>query len=63
LFDNGFDKALIALNSTDKELLKPILIFFIAVVDNLPAKHQYLLKGIQNALTPSHLKDNTELCL
>lgn len=59
LFENGLDKALVQLSSTDKELLKPILMFFITVADNLPLQYRYLLKGVQNSLNAEHLKMNT----
>ena len=63
LFENGLDKALVQLSSTDTELLKPILIFFITVADNMPKKYLYLLHGVQNSLNDNHLKANTELVL
>jgi len=42
LFELGLDKALIKLNSADKDLLKPIMVLMIALHDSLPQQYQYL---------------------
>jgi hypothetical protein len=62
-FDNGLDKAMMQLNSTDKELLKPILMFFITVADQLPIKYQFLVHGVLGSLTVAHLQHDPELVL
>jgi hypothetical protein len=55
LFQLGLDKALLQLNSNDKDLLKPIMLLMIAVSRNIPAEHRFLIEGVQASLTPEHL--------
>jgi hypothetical protein len=50
LFNVGLDQALLQLNSGDSNLIKSILILMGNIADDIPAKHKYLLAGIQNTL-------------
>jgi hypothetical protein len=43
LFKMGLDKALIQLNSNDKNLLKPIMLLMTAISRNIPTEHRYLI--------------------
>lgn len=42
LFQMGLDKALVQLNSADKDLLRPIMVLMIALHDSLPEQYRYL---------------------
>ena len=51
LFLLGLDKALIQLNSSDKNLVKPIMLLLMAVSKSIPAEYRYLIAGVQGSLT------------
>lgn len=51
LFQLGLDKALLQLNSSDKNLLKPIMLLMIALSKNIPNEYRFLIEGVQASLT------------
>jgi hypothetical protein len=51
LFQLGLDKALLQLNSSDKNLLKPIMLLMIALSKNIPPEYRFLIEGVQASLT------------
>lgn len=51
----GLDKALLKLNSNDKNLLKPIMVLMIAIYKNIPVQFKYLIEGVQQSLSLDHL--------
>lgn len=51
-FQMGLDKALLQLNSNDKNLLRPIMVLMTAVYKNIPSQFKYLVEGVQQSLTP-----------
>ena len=55
LFQMGFDKALMQLNSNDKTLLKPIMVLMMALNRNISAEHRELIRLVQSNLTPEYL--------
>ncbi len=63
MFGLGLDKALINLEATSQSLLKPILIFFITVNEHIKQNYRYLVDGIRQSLTVTHIKTSPELCL
>ena len=46
----GLDKALTELDSTDANLIKPILILMGNIVEFIPKQYRYLVDGIQFTL-------------
>ena len=55
MFSLGLDKALINLEATSQNLLKPILIFFITANEHIKQNYRYLVDGIRQSLSVSHL--------
>ena len=55
MFSLGLDKALINLEATCQNLLKPILIFFITVNEHIKQNYRYLVDGIRQSLSVNHL--------
>lgn len=50
LFNIGLDKALLQLDSSNENLIKPILVLMANIAEFVPSQYQYLLLGIQNTL-------------
>lgn len=63
LFLLGLDKALIQLNSSDKNLVKPIMLLLMAVNRSIPEEYRYLIAGVQGSLTVQHFEQCSELVL
>ena len=51
----GLAKALVQLNSSDMQLLKPILALMTALHGRLPPELEVLEKGVEQSLTVLHL--------
>lgn len=50
MFGLGLDKALIGLDTTDANILKPILILMTTIADYVPAQYKYLIQVVQNSI-------------
>ena len=55
LFDAGLDKALVQVNSSDPNLVKPIIVLMTVICNHVPAKYKFLVTGIQNMIVTGAL--------
>lgn len=60
LFEIGLDKALMQVNSSDANLVKPMIMLMTVLSTNIPSNFTYLITGIQNMIMTGGLPVNKQ---